>query len=272
MISAICPTYARSDRHALLYEAFLHQDHADSELLVLDDSPEPSSFFLALDDPRVCYEHLPVRQSIGAKRNMLVARARGEVVVHFDDDDYYAPDYLARMAEALADDDFVTLGEWHAWQEATATMWRWDTTRVDAAHAHVSRTGYRWIEDMAAHIGGMAAYVDVDGFVESTSWGFGFSYGYRRLVWQECPFPDRNHGEDYVFSRHARTRGYRCRILSGEAWLGRCVHVVHVASPDFSPRIAEPAERPSSDPGTDRSYGAHMSPQVIPASARDRAV
>ncbi|MFY0537714.1 glycosyltransferase [Nannocystis pusilla] len=207
LISAICPTYARSDRHALLYEAFLHQDHADSELLVLDDSPEPSSFFLALDDPRVCYEHLPVRQSIGAKRNMLVARARGEVVVHFDDDDYYAPDYLARMAEALADDDFVTLGEWHAWQEATATMWRWDTTRVDAAHAHVSRTGYRWIEDMAAHIGGMAAYVDVDGFVESTSWGFGFSYGYRRLVWQECPFPDRNHGEDYVFSRHARTRG-----------------------------------------------------------------
>jgi hypothetical protein len=162
LISAICPTYARSDRHPLLYEAFRHQDHADSELLVLDDSPEPSSFFLGLDDPRVCYEHLPVRQSIGAKRNTLVARARGEAVVHFDDDDYYAPNYLAGMAEALADDDFVTLGEWHAWQEATATMWRWDTTRVDGVHAHVSRTGYRWIDDMAAHVGGMAAYADVD--------------------------------------------------------------------------------------------------------------
>ncbi len=65
------------------------------EAIVVDDSPSP----VALPPPagerhrRVATRlvRLPSRHSIGAKRNAALARARGAVILHFDDDDMHPP-------------------------------------------------------------------------------------------------------------------------------------------------------------------------------------
>ena len=40
-------------------------------------------------------------RTVGGKRNWLAARAKGTVLVAFDDDDVYRPEYIARMCGAL---------------------------------------------------------------------------------------------------------------------------------------------------------------------------
>ena len=100
-ITIICPTYNRPERHANLYAVFNHQNYSDKELLVMDDSAEKSPFFAELQDDRVTYLHLTSSSTIGHKRNLMADIAKGEVIAHFDDDDYYAPDYLQTMLQLI---------------------------------------------------------------------------------------------------------------------------------------------------------------------------
>ena len=52
--------------------------------------------------------------TLGAKRNRLAAEATGDVLAHFDDDDLYAPEYIATMVGAMEREgaDFVKLSAW----------------------------------------------------------------------------------------------------------------------------------------------------------------
>lgn len=45
--------------------------------------------------PDVRYLRLSTRTSIGRKRNLACRRARGEIIAHWDDDDWYAPGRLS---------------------------------------------------------------------------------------------------------------------------------------------------------------------------------
>jgi cellulose synthase/poly-beta-1,6-N-acetylglucosamine synthase-like glycosyltransferase len=66
-----------------------------------DDAPRPAPIFDAIGDARVRYMHVPNRMTIGAKRNALSEAAGGEVVALFDDDDFYAPHYIADMLSLM---------------------------------------------------------------------------------------------------------------------------------------------------------------------------
>src|SRR4051812_23464981 len=127
-VSVVTPTFARERCLPGLYACFAEQTHADRELLVLDDSPAPSRFFTGLGDARVRYIHAAERQTIGEKRNRLVAMATGDVIASFDDDDYYAPGYLAAMLEALGDADLVKLAGWFALSVPDDALFFWDTS------------------------------------------------------------------------------------------------------------------------------------------------
>ena len=51
----------------------------------------------------------PARTSIGGKRNLACREARGEIIAHWDDDDWYAPDRLRyQIAPILADEADLT--------------------------------------------------------------------------------------------------------------------------------------------------------------------
>ena len=101
-ISIITPSYKRERLLQLQHQTVLRQTEQDFEWLILDDSPEPSSYFSELNDVRIRYTHCAgKRLRIGEKRNWLVERARSEFIAHFDDDDFYARDYVHTMRQRL---------------------------------------------------------------------------------------------------------------------------------------------------------------------------
>lgn len=250
-VSVICPSYGRADRHALLYAAFRQQSYSDKELLVLDDSEEPSLFFASLPDPQVRYHHVGHRITIGEKRNRLCEMASGEIVAHFDDDDFYAPSYLETMVGDLGSADFVKLSRWLAWRERDGTLWDWDTTRIDGPHFVVAGS------DSGQQSVPLAQLVSDPGdFVEKNTWGYGFSYLYRRSLWAQSPFRDVHGGEDYDFVARARESGVR--MIHKPELTGLVLHTLHANS---SSKIF--AQRKLTMPEGEQVLGIHAAPWMV---------
>ncbi|HEU5132195.1 MAG TPA: glycosyltransferase family A protein, partial [Pyrinomonadaceae bacterium] len=92
LVSCIMPTYERRRYVPQALQSFLQQDYPNRELIIVDDGKD------AIGDlverlPNVRYFHV-ARTSIGAKRNLACKHAAGEIIAHWDDDDWYSPDRL----------------------------------------------------------------------------------------------------------------------------------------------------------------------------------
>src|SRR5438094_9881235 len=96
MVSCIMPTRNRRPLAAQAVAYFLRQDYPNRELIVVDDGDE-SVADLIPDDARVRYRYLDHRLSVGAKRNLACELSRGELIAHWDDDDWMAADRLSRQ-------------------------------------------------------------------------------------------------------------------------------------------------------------------------------
>ena len=145
---------------------FLAQDHADKELIILDDGAD-SVADLVPADPRIRYLRETPRAPVGAKRNRACMAARGAVIVHWDDDDWYAPWRLSYQVRALqnADADICGLDRVLYREEAGGAAWE---------------------------------YVWPDG---GGAWLHGATLCYRRALWQRGGFPAIAVGEDTQFLR-----------------------------------------------------------------------
>lgn len=100
LVSCIMPT---KDRRALISRAvacFQRQDYANRELVVLDDGDDPVGDLVPVH-PRVRYVRLKRRLVLGEKRNHACELARGSIIVHWDDDDWYAPHRISYQVEQL---------------------------------------------------------------------------------------------------------------------------------------------------------------------------
>jgi cellulose synthase/poly-beta-1,6-N-acetylglucosamine synthase-like glycosyltransferase len=161
--------------------------------------------------------------SIGAKRNLLNEHARGEIIVHFDDDDYYGKDYLATMAKCFdAPIDVAKLSGWYIYSQVYRELGYWDLTQMLGLHLCWSK------EPMSSVVFG-DAYTKENG--PRSLLGFGFSYAYRRDSWRMVKFPDQNHGEDFGFIESVLTGGGRLHQFADTA--GICVHILHEANTSF---------------------------------------
>ena len=216
-VSCVAPTFDRPERGPSLYGCFCASNYLGArELLIADDSPEPSAFFLTLRDPRVRYFWSPVRSTIGGKRNFLARRAHGDVIQHVDDDDLYHPDYTSEMVERLGDRDFVKLSVFDVLHERDGSRWRWDT-RTGGGGMLLSR-----------RIGGLAIPFSITDPTDAVLWGFGFSYVYRRALTKAAQFPRINLREDYYFVRAARDVGARLAHVADRPAI--VLHAVHAKS------------------------------------------
>ena len=209
-------TYNRAHFLPALYEAYARQTYPDTELRILDDSDQPSAFFEALNDPRVHYTHLPERHSIGAKRNLLVEQARGEWICHFDDDDYYAEQYVASMLAGANGVDFIKLAAWFSFSRASRSLTWWDTRSPDALSYW--QTGKGLEAAKAEHLDGSALQ-------RRSLLGYGFSYFYRKRVGLAYPFRDVNFGEDYPMVESFVQQGGTIRLRNDEQ--GLVLHQLH---------------------------------------------
>lgn len=100
LVSCIMPT---ADRRTFVPQAikyFLKQDYPNRELIVVDDGTDTVADLIP-PDPRIRYIRLGEKHTLGAKRNLACKDARGEVIVHWDDDDWVAPWRLSYQIRSL---------------------------------------------------------------------------------------------------------------------------------------------------------------------------
>lgn len=206
-ISVVCPTFGREEHGPRVYEIFTAQTYADRELIVLDDSPSPSPFFLRLDDPRVRYHHTSQRTTVGAKRNWLAQEATGKILAHFDDDDYYAPTYLDRMVTALGDADLVKLSGFYLFSVTHGAFAYWDLNH--AAELHFRLESSRPLDLLRTETMTPEAR---ELWQLKNLLGYGFSCVYRKSLWERVRFADARHGEDFHFVESAMQAGATVRL------------------------------------------------------------
>jgi hypothetical protein len=148
---------------------FLAQGRGDAELMILDDGAD-SVADLIPRDPRIRYVRETVRRNLGDKRNRLCELARGEIILHWDDDDWHAPDRIARQVAAI---------ESHAADVCGLDRVIFLADDGDGAWDYVYRGRERWV--------------------------CGGSLAYRRAFWERHRFPAMRSGEDtrWIFSASA---------------------------------------------------------------------
>ncbi|MBZ4417831.1 glycosyltransferase [Myxococcus sp. RHSTA-1-4] len=190
-VSCIMPTYNRRRFVPLAVRWFLAQDWPDRELIVVDDGSEPAGDLLP-EDPRIRHVRLERRHSLGAKRNLACQAARGDVIVHWDDDDWSAPTRLTYQVSSLLQAGAAVCG----------------LTRV---YYHQPSTGRSW------------QYVYPTG---QRPWVSGNTLCYTRDFWRRNPFPDINVGEDarFLWSDPSRT----LLVLEDSSFFVACVHDANV--------------------------------------------
>lgn len=199
-----------------IYEVFARQTYPDIELLVLDDSDKPSVFFSNIADARVRYHHSRERRSIGAKRNAVVAQAGGEWICHFDDDDYYAENYIAQMLAYGRAADFVKLTAWFNLTIATRDLTYWDTRCANALCYRQTGAGL---------VAARPEQLDQSPFQRKSVLGYGFNYFYKKSVALEFPFADVNFGEDYPMVNDFVNAGGKINLIDDQRPL--VLHQLH---------------------------------------------
>lgn len=215
-ISIITPSYGRERLLQLQHRTVLRQTEQNFEWLILDDSPEPSAYFSTLNDARIRYTHYAgARLSIGAKRNWLVERASGGLIAHFDDDDFYAADYLTTMRERLLRGaDLAKLSAWFVYTTRVQKLGYWDTSITRGLHFRFSDEVIKPVVLTDANAKSFDAHYA----------GYGFSYVYRKALWQETPFPEQNFDEDWGMVRAALAKGRTLHHFADTQ--GLCLHVL----------------------------------------------
>lgn len=170
-VSCIMPTFNRRHYVPQAIAYFLRQDYPNRELLILDDGEERVAD-LVPTDPRIRYVGLSTRLLLGAKRNRACELAEGELIAHWDDDDWMAPHRLSHQVRTLLDAGADLCG-------APRQIY------YDPVHDRA------WLYQ---YVGGGQRYVA------------GNTLCYRRAFWQANPFPEIQVGEDtrFIWSPRAR--------------------------------------------------------------------
>lgn len=101
LVSCIMPTRNRRRFAGQAIWYFLRQDYARRELVVVDDGEDAVEDLIPADD-RIRYVRLDARRTIGAKRNLACECSRGQLIAHWDDDDWMAPHRLRIQVGALS--------------------------------------------------------------------------------------------------------------------------------------------------------------------------
>jgi hypothetical protein len=171
LVSCIMPTYRRPSFAAQAIRYFLRQDYPARELIVIADGAEPISHLLP-SDSRIRYQVQPQRHSVGSKRNIACDMARGDIIVHWDDDDWSAPWRLSYQVEELLTQRFKAMC---------------GLARV-RFYSPLASAAWRYVYPLEQeHPGG------------AFPWVHGGTFCYYRALWQAQPFPDISQGEDNAF-------------------------------------------------------------------------
>ncbi len=166
---------------------FLAQDYPNREIVVLDDGRDPVEDLMP-PDPRVRYVREERRSPLGVKRNRACELARGDVIVHWDDDDWSASWRVRYQIEQLeaAGVDACGLDRVLFYDPASAEGWEYTYPRGGAP------------------------------------WVYGATLAYTKAFWRRNPFPPLGVGEDSRFLWAPVPK--RVLALDDRSWFVATVH------------------------------------------------
>jgi glycosyltransferase involved in cell wall biosynthesis len=123
-VSCIMPTYNRRDFVSQSIRYFQKQDYPLRELIIVDDGTQPVAD-LVPKEQRIRYIRLPARVSIGEKRNVACEAAKGDLIILWDDDDWYGPQRISRQVTPLLEGrfDLTALGTSPFFNLTTGEFW-----------------------------------------------------------------------------------------------------------------------------------------------------
>src|ERR1041384_4399084 len=118
------PTHNRRAFVPLAIRYFQRQDYANKELVILDDGAD-SVADLIPSDPQIRYCRLSGKRTLGAKRNECVEASQGDLILHWDDDDWMAPGRITYQVEQLLRDqsDVCGLREMLFYEFTSGNLW-----------------------------------------------------------------------------------------------------------------------------------------------------
>lgn len=164
LVSCIMPTADRRTHVERALGLFRAQLHPARELVIVDDGTDPVADLVA-GEPGIQYLRLDEPTILGRKRNLAVAAARGSIIAHWDDDDWYGADRLGRQLAQLS-------------------------------RSGVSVCGLRSLLYLSLPGGHAWRYTYPRGL---RPWVSGSTMCYLRRVWEEHPFAEVATGEDTRF-------------------------------------------------------------------------
>ncbi|WP_327114359.1 glycosyltransferase family 2 protein [Nocardia sp. NBC_01730] len=225
-VSVVCPTYQRPAFLRKVVRHYCAQTFGGgTEMIIVDDSPEPVDFL----DEELCREHriryyrMPnKRMTLGDKLNLMTQLARGEIIVEFDDDDYYAPKYIERMVEFLGDAALVTLSRWFVYDPANKVFCYWSTDILSPTHFMLSP----W--EPLQPISTRGWHPDS---VHGNLWGYGFSFVWRKSTYPEVEIrgnPPDGLVCDYDFALRLQKAGFKTVCVPDTE--GLVLHTLHPGS------------------------------------------
>src|SRR6266705_5371569 len=100
LVSCIMPTADRRRFVPPAVRSFQAQDYPNKELIILDDGKDRLAD-LVPQDTQIHYIRRDAKQTLGLKRNECVRASRGSLIMHWDDDDWSAPNRIRYQVEAL---------------------------------------------------------------------------------------------------------------------------------------------------------------------------
>jgi ADP-heptose:LPS heptosyltransferase/2-polyprenyl-3-methyl-5-hydroxy-6-metoxy-1,4-benzoquinol methylase len=187
------PTFNRRAFAPRAIEYFLRQDYPDKELIIVDHGPDLIEDLIPAD-PRIRYRRCGDQITLGAKRNLACQEARGEIILHWDDDDWEANWRISYQVESLLKE-------------------RADICGLDKVYYYDPAANRAW--QYIYPIGGKP-------------WVGGNTLCYRKSVWQENPFPNI-HIEDTRFIWSCVTKGKKVLALPDSSFFVAMIHDSNVS-------------------------------------------
>ncbi len=164
LVTCIMPTYNRRSFIPQAIRCFLRQDYTNCELLVVDDGTDAIADCIP-DDARIRYIRLERKLTIGAKRNLACTQARGEIIIHWDDDDWYPSWRVGKQVRVMQEHGAHLCGSSRVFYYGPLTDRAWEY--------HYKGPGATWVA--------------------------GNTLAYRKRFWKQHRFPDIQVGEDSRF-------------------------------------------------------------------------
>ncbi len=190
LVTCIMPTYERRHFLPAAIRCFLRQDYTHRELIIVDDGADGVGDLLQRHK-HIRYMRLSHRTPIGTKRNLACEQAAGELIAHFDDDDWQA-----------------------AWRL------RYQVKELLASGAQVCGLRELRYYDQCRNQAWIYVYPPQHG-----PWLAGNTLLYTKEFWRQNRFPDIHIGEDTLFVQGARAE--QVLALNNTTF---CIGIIHDAN------------------------------------------